>query len=39
MLQEIEDSAKWQELPSFVNYEILREEVRKNRSIIEVKIK
>jgi|Transcript_723 ethanolamine kinase len=33
MLQEIEDSAK--ELPSFVNYEILREEVRKNRSIIE----
>jgi len=35
MLQEIEDSAKWQELPSFVNYEILREEVRKNRSIIE----
>lgn len=26
---------KWQELPSFVNYEILREEVRKNRSIIE----
>jgi hypothetical protein len=28
-----------QELPSFVNYEILREEVRKNRAIIEVKIK
>jgi hypothetical protein len=37
MLQEIEGSA--QELPSFVNYEILREEVRKNRAIIEVKIK
>jgi len=33
MLQEIEGSA--QELPSFVNYEILREEVRKNRAIIE----
>jgi len=35
MLQEIEDSTKWQELPSYVDYEILREEVRMNRSIIE----